>query len=429
MKEESQLNKVFIGRQKSLIPFPVFIPDEARRSHTLVVGMTGSGKSTTLKSLIYQDLKAQKSVLIVDGKGDPDLISGFSSSFQRIVFSRNPDGNCYFNPLKGEVHEVVSNFFTACADKFQQSYYKEFARSLLTGYLEICKELQEEPSFIELARICHSLDTYKDIIISIKNPLIRAKFTPLFEMKVGEYKEKHSGLGAVVQNIVSSPWIKFLESSTELPELKVEDLGETPSCIYVGLQKLSNLDSAGVVGRLLLLKVGNLSAKRASGGSVSPTISVFVDELHGVAYQGLEALVQTARSSRIMLTLSTQTLSDLDSVSPNFTMQIMTNTAVKIIHQQNSHKDADSWAKHFGDISFKDKAGIGFLGGFFDFLATPPEASGGSIKGRLKEERVWYLEPNEFKNLKRGIAVIEINLPNSKKIQKCKVKALAIGGK
>ncbi len=420
-------DKVYVGRRPGIISLPVFIPNEARRSHTFVVGMTGSGKSTTLKSLIFQDKLSSKSILIVDGKGDPDLISGFENEFQSIVFSQSPTGNCYFNPLEGEVHEVVSNFFTASSNLFQQTYYKEFAKSLLTGYLELCKELSISPSFSELSDLCHSLEGFKDIIVGIKTFKIRQIFQPLFEMKVTEYKEKHSGLSAVVQNIVSSPWKKFLEKS-ELPELRVDELGDKPTLIYVGLQKLSNLEASSLIGKLLLLKVGNLSAKRAATGKVNPVVSVYVDELHGVAYPGLEALVQTARSSRIMLTLSTQTLSDLDSVSPNFTMQILTNTAVKIIHQQNSSMDAEAWAKHFGDMSLVDKRGHGFAGGFFNFLATPPEASGASIKGRLKEERVWYLEPNEFKNLKRGIAIVEVNLPNKKNITKCKITALKRGG-
>ena len=42
-----------------------------------------------------------------------------------------------------------------------------------------------------------------------------------------------------------------------------------------------------------------------------------------------------------------------------------------------------------------------------------------------KEERVWSIEPNTFKNLKRGEAIVEIIFPTKKVIKKVTVAAVS----
>ena len=49
----------------------VSIPEKNRLSHMLVVGMTGMGKTTTLRSVLAQDLSQGRSLVVIDGKGDP----------------------------------------------------------------------------------------------------------------------------------------------------------------------------------------------------------------------------------------------------------------------------------------------------------------------------------------------------------------------
>ncbi|MEI7441879.1 MAG: type IV secretion system DNA-binding domain-containing protein [bacterium] len=422
---KNQQDRVFIGRTSGFLKLPVFIPGEVRRSHMLLVGMTGSGKTTSLRTLILQDVNAKKSVLIVDGKGDLDLISHIKRDKKYILFSSSPVGNCTFNPLLGETHEVINNFFIACAEKFEQPYFRELARSLMTGYLLLAKYYGEKPSFTDLSQMASDIEPFRENITAVDDIKIRRIFSSVLEMKVKDYRQNHSGLAAVLSNIVASPWISFLESRDDLPELNIDELGqEEPAFQYVGLQKLSNLESSGLVGRLLLLKLSNLSERRAATGirpKYNDSIHAFVDELHGVAFLGMESLIQTARSSRIAMTFATQTLSDLNCVSPDFKQQILTNTACKIVHLQNSAQDAEAWAKHYGDESFLKKTGKGL--GFLSFLAGNPFQATGMPQ--RKEERVWSIEPNTFKNLKRGEAIIEIIYPTKKVIKKVNVAAVS----
>lgn len=425
LMSKNQEDKVFIGRTSGFIKLPVYIPGEVRRSHMLLVGMTGSGKTTSLRTLILQDVNAKKSVLIVDGKGDLDLISHIKREKKYILFSSAPIGNCTFNPLLGEVHEVINNFFIACAEKFEQPYFREFARSLMTGYLLLAKHYGEKPNFTDLYLMASHIEPFREKITAVEDVKIRRIFSSVLDMKVKEYRENHSGLAAVLSNIVSSPWLSFLESRDDLPELNIDELGqEEPAFHYVGLQKLSNLESSGLVGRLLLLKLGNVSARRAATGirpKYNDSIFAYIDELHGVAYLGMESLVQVARSTRIAMTFATQTLSDLNCVSPDFKQQILTNTACKIVHLQNSAQDAEAWAKHYGDESFFKKKGKGL--GFLSFLAGSPFQT--NTMPERKEERVWSIEPNTFKNLKRGEAIVEIIFPTKKVIKKVNVAAVS----
>lgn len=422
-KNQAQ-DRIFLGRETGLLKKPFYLDSEVRKSHTLIVGMTGSGKSCTLQNLIKQDYIAGKSIMIVDGKGDIELGNACKDKDKKfILFSASPKGNCYFNPLKGDVSEVVNNFFIATQEKFNQPYFREFARAMLTGYLLLCKYYGEEPSFTNAHHMATEIGPFREKITAVADLRIRRIFSPILDMKISDFRENHSGLAACLSNIISSPWIEFLETRTDLEELNFELLGqEKPAFIYVGLQKLSNLEGSSLIGRLVLLKLGNISAKRAAAvSSQIPTyndsIHAFVDELHGICFSGLESLTQTARSSRIALTFATQTLSDLNLISPDFKQQILTNTACKIIHLQNSHLDAEAFAKHFGDELYLNKKGQRL--GFFNFFATSPHQL--PHQRDRKEERVWTIEPNVFKNLKRGEAIIEIIYPTKKIVKKVKV--------
>ena len=209
------------------------------------------------------------------------------------------------------------------------------------------------------------------------------------------------GLANRLDQLVQSNWCDHLcaSNSGEKPGVDFEKAFARPGRLYIGLQKLANRKGAMLLGKLLLARLGNLAAKRAAeahegGLGDQPVMSVIVDELAGIAYPGFETLPQTVRSSRVMLTLATQTLSDLSAVSPDFLGQIQTNTRVKIIHQQNSESDADIWAKHIGTRMGSRK--------LFDRVLEAVNPV------RYRRERRFIVEPDELKNLPEGHAVVEI---------------------
>ncbi len=104
---------------------PIFIPQSVRVGHTFVVGTTRVGKTRLASILINQDIRNGDAVIVVDPKGDLDLVrdmysacavSGRLDDF-RIVHVGFPESSASYNPLKNfdQVSEVATRITDAIA--------------------------------------------------------------------------------------------------------------------------------------------------------------------------------------------------------------------------------------------------------------------------------------------------------------------------
>ncbi|MBS1983134.1 MAG: DUF853 family protein [Bdellovibrionales bacterium] len=378
------------------------LPDSHRLTHTLVLGMTGSGKTTTLRSLIAQDIAKGYSVIVIDGKGDRSILGRAGPHFDFMLFGREVEGNLSFNPLLGPRDQVVDGFIAAMG--FESEFYEGCARNLLYVYLRLMELMNIAPDLRELAKLAVDIESFAEEIKSLPADAVelRRSFNSLSALRAREYMEFHTGLSNRINALIHSRWMPRLGSMAPagVHNIDLASAFEEPRCFYVGLQKLANHRGASILGKLLLHKIGTLSAERAALGadaiSAKPLVSVYIDELAGLAYRGFEVLPQTVRSTKIMLTLSTQTLADLRAVSDEFAEQIQTNTGIKILHRLNSEKEADSWARLLGSKKTSGK--------ILDRILT---ATNPKKYGRLHEEEVWAVHPNDLKNMPRGQAIVE----------------------
>lgn len=378
------------------------LPDANRLTHTLVLGMTGSGKTTTLRSLIAQDIAKGYSVIVIDGKGDRSILGSSHPRFDFMHFGREVEGNLSFNPLLGPRDQVVDGFIAAMG--FESEFYEGCARNLLYVYLRLMELMKVTPDLRELAKLAVDVGSFSEEIKSlpVDELELRRSFNTLSALRAREYMEFHTGLSNRLNALIHSRWMPRLcaSSADGVQNIDLAAAFEQPRCLYVGLQKLANHRGASILGKLLLHRIGTLSAERAALGTDAiakmPLVSVYIDELAGLAYRGFEVLPQTVRSTKIMLTLSTQTLADLRAISDEFAEQIQTNTGIKILHRLNSEKEADSWARLLGSKKTSGKLVDRALS------AMNPEKY-----GRVFEEEVWAVHPNDLKNMPRGQAIVE----------------------
>src|SRR5258708_2466208 len=124
---------------------PWYWSDKSRRTQALLLGMSGSGKSTTLHNIASQDIHRKVNgehlpLIIFDGKGDRsflnDLLQEISKAGRmcqlRVIDPFRPDISARFNPLynKAASHqELINNFF----DSFDLE--NDFFRAHQANYL------------------------------------------------------------------------------------------------------------------------------------------------------------------------------------------------------------------------------------------------------------------------------------------------------
>ena len=167
---------------------PVFIPQHVRGGHTFVVGTTGVGKTRLASILINQDIRNGDAVIVVDPKGDLDLVRDMYSACAaagrlddfRIMHLGFPDSSAYYNPLKhfDQVSEVATRITAAIDAEGEGQQFAKFAWKYCNIVAICLEEMQQPISYKSIAfyitRIDLLLMAYADAILPTRIPEYRS---------------------------------------------------------------------------------------------------------------------------------------------------------------------------------------------------------------------------------------------------------------
>lgn len=160
---------------------PVYIPQDVRVGHTFVVGTTRVGKTRLASILINQDIRNGDAVIVVDPKGDLDLVRDMYSACEaagrlndfRIVHLGFPDLSAHYNPLKNydQVSEVATRITDAIAAEGEGKQFAAFAWKYV-NIVAICLEEMKQPITYKsiafyISRLDQLLMAYADTIMPI----------------------------------------------------------------------------------------------------------------------------------------------------------------------------------------------------------------------------------------------------------------------
>lgn len=158
---------------------PVYIPQDVRVGHTFVVGTTRVGKTRLASILINQDIRNGDAVIVVDPKGDLDLVRDMYSACEasgrlndfRIVHLGFPDFSAHYNPLKNydQVSEVATRITDAIAAEGEGKQFAAFAWKYV-NIVAICLEEMKQPITYKsiafyISRLDQLLMAYADSIM------------------------------------------------------------------------------------------------------------------------------------------------------------------------------------------------------------------------------------------------------------------------
>lgn len=158
---------------------PVYIPQDVRVGHTFVVGTTRVGKTRLASILINQDIRNGAAVIVVDPKGDLDLVRDMYSACNaanrlndfRIVHLGFPELSAHYNPLKNfdQVSEVATRITDAIAAEGEGKQFAAFAWKYI-NIVAICLEEMQQPITYKsiafyISRLDQLLMAYADTIM------------------------------------------------------------------------------------------------------------------------------------------------------------------------------------------------------------------------------------------------------------------------
>lgn len=139
----------------------VTLPQANRNSHMVVFGMTRVGKTRFMSNLINQDIRNGEVVIVIDPKGDLDLlmamyrackVAGRLSDFI-AVHAGFPDDSACYNPLSAysDASDVTTRVTNAISAEGEGKQFKDFAWKFLNIVVKCLEDMDESIDYQSLS--------------------------------------------------------------------------------------------------------------------------------------------------------------------------------------------------------------------------------------------------------------------------------------
>lgn len=298
---------------------PIAIPERDRFSHQLVLGATGTGKSTLLFHMLTQDIGAGRGVLLLDPHGD--LAEAVLAAFPKRrgvleVDIARPGTDFGLNPLLGVPPSERSAAAAGILDVFRKlwpDFWGPRTEHILRSAILV---LLERPgsSLADIPRLFSDTSFRRSAATLCTNETVRHVWLHEFE---GYSSRLRSEAVAPIENklgaFLADPRLRRLLSAQE-NSLSLRAAMETGQALVVNLSKgRLGQDASNLLGSLLLSEVGRISMARASVPETNrKPFFVYVDEFQNFATLALAGHLSELRKYRVGFVLTQQYLAQTD---------------------------------------------------------------------------------------------------------------------
>ena len=386
-----------------------------RTAHVLTVGATGTGKTTAMINMILHAVANNLPCVVIDPKGEDStleevirigrkLVPDFDEKFELFSMSK-PQQSFKYNPLKhGNANQLKDRIMEAFT--WSEQYYQSIAGSFLT----------ELTATTEYLGLCLNLDRISKILrFKEEQAEILKKLRDRFQESGDQYalnlynnlstffnKSKEdalSGLNAQITILNNPTFGGLLSFDNAISEIDFRDSRKKSKIAYFQLDTLGNADSARRLGRMIIEDLKSLASEVYKTEPDSRTrifFPVFIDEFGSFATREFIEFLKQSRGANFGIHLFCQGLEDLDSVSPEFRRQVISNTMTKIGLRMDDNQTVNE---------------ICATAGTFDAIEQSFQVEGTLLPtktgmGNQRFTKQMYIEHDVFKQLKLGQAVI-----------------------
>jgi type IV secretory pathway TraG/TraD family ATPase VirD4 len=372
--------------------------DEDLAGHGLIVGATGSGKTTTLLVILTAAIRRGHPLVVVDLKGDPRLVrslEGAAADAGRSFAVWSIDGDAGWNPLAaGNPTELKDKLLGL--EEWTEPHYRRAAERYLQAVFTLLAHLG---AIADLARVVDLMDPAR------LNRELRHLPDALAD-RIGGYLDTLAadqlsairGLAtrlAVITESVAGPFLTPEEAGINLPST-LRDGG----VVVFSLNSSTYGELAAHLGALVIQDLKTAAGDLLHNPGALPAY-VAVDEFSALGADHLLALLARARGAGLRVLLATQELADLDRAADGFRDQVLGNTATKIAHRQEVPLSADTLALIAGTRQVWHQT--------FQTDALIPGSTAGQLNtgmGTKRQVDEYRVHPNTLKTLRTGEAVL-----------------------
>jgi hypothetical protein len=392
----------------------VFIAPEDRMRHFYTIGQTGTGKTTLLKNMIIQDIRAGHGVCFIDPHGSDvvdilanipperysDVVYFDPASVERPMALNMLEFDRRFPEQKTFVVNEMFSIFQKLYGAVPESMGPMFEQYFRNATNLVIEDPDSGSTLLDVSRVM-SNKAFRELKISkCKNPVVVQFWKEIAEKAGGE-----ASLANIVPYITSK-FDVFLSNEIMRPivvqeksSFNMREIMDGRKILLVNLSKgrlgdiNSHLIGLILVGKILMAALSRVDSF-GKGASAMPDFYLYLDEFQNVTTDSIATILSEARKYRLALTVAHQFIGQLDDKIKNAVFGNVGSIAVFRVGTE----DAEFLEKQFTpvftqtDISNLDNfnAYVRLLSGGrpakpFNMRIMPPEKGNMEQVDKLKE--------------------------------------------
>jgi len=307
---------------------PVYITDDDRRRHIYLIGQTGTGKSTLLGNMFFEDLKSGKGLAVVDPHGDlvqnalgfipkerlEDVIYFDPGDLERPLGLNMLDYN--FNRPEEKtfiVNEMQSIFNKLFPPETMGPMFEQYMRNAL---LLLMEDMPNEPAtLIEVPRVFTDTEYRQRKLQRIQNPIV-VDFWQKEAIKAGgeaSLANMTPYITSKFNNFISNDYMRPIigQPKSAFNFRQVMDEGKI---LLINLSKGRIGDiNAGLLGMIFTGKILMAALSRVDIADVGERrdFNLYIDEFQNFTTDSISTILSEARKYRLSLTMAHQFIGQL----------------------------------------------------------------------------------------------------------------------
>lgn len=330
--------------------------------HSLLIGATGSGKTTTMMSAIRSHLDADFGVVLIDAKGDPDttdLLRRAALADNRPFYSFSLDGDSHhWNPLAhGTPSEKADKLIAA--EEWTEPHYKRLYQRYLLNLFTAIDGRGDQADLATVVELLHP-ERFALYAREISQPQVAAQIDGYLAALTDQERRDLAGLRNRLALLTESEHGELLRSvidedarADDPNQLRADEIDlyaaiRQRAVVVFSLNTSRYPETAKLLGAALFQDIKGVAGLIQSQSGPNVPAAFFVDEFGAFGADHILGLFQRARSASISLMLATQELADLRRIDPEFQDQVLGNVEVVIAHRQTVPDSAELVAKVAG---------------------------------------------------------------------------------
>jgi hypothetical protein len=275
-----------------------------RRAHMYIVGKTGTGKSTLLETMLFQDLIAGEGFAVLDPHGDlVDRLIRWVPDARRgdVVYLDVPDPAqpWGFNPLAGVPLDKRPLAASALLEVFKKLWIDSWGprvehllRNTLLALLD-----QPQPTFADVPPLLADRDFRRDAMTHVRNRPVRTFWLREYEAYPARFRaEVIAPLQNKVGAFLANPLLHQILTQPQ-QTLDLRRLMDEGRILIVNLAKGKiGEDTAALLGSLLVASIGTAALSRADRPPHERRYFwVYLDEFHTFTTLSLATMLSELR--------------------------------------------------------------------------------------------------------------------------------------